>query len=231
MSPWCSLRVLLATLSLAACSSAPSRADAGDLSDAGEDGAQPADAQPASDASDGAIDKAANCASTFGNAIGSVGFARFDGTVVAVLAPGNMTCAAPNSTHVVIEVRFAGAVYRMVVAVNDLSSPGTIRTKTISHALVGGPWSDGWHAVPLDYPSMLGVHSNDFASTPTAVAVAEITDALTLGARVSIFATAQGQVDSAHLIHRTKNNQDGAIVVDVDGSPKWLLSSFSNYTF
>ena len=80
MSPWCSLRVLLATLSLAACSSAPSRADAGDLSDAGEDGAQPADAQPASDASDGAIDKAANCASTFGNAIGSVGFARFDGT-------------------------------------------------------------------------------------------------------------------------------------------------------
>jgi hypothetical protein len=32
------------------------------------------------------VDKSATCASQFGSAIGSVGFARFDGTVVAVVA-------------------------------------------------------------------------------------------------------------------------------------------------
>jgi hypothetical protein len=48
---------------------------------------------------------------------------------------------------------------------------------------------------------------------------------------VSIFVTAQGEADSAHLVHRNLTNQDGAIVVDVDGSPTWLLFAFSDHSF
>jgi hypothetical protein len=97
---------------------------------------------------------------------------------------------------------------------------------------VGGAWSDGWHTVPLDYVTTLGLHGSDFVSEPTADAVAAITKALDLGAHVSVFATAQGENDSAHLVHRNLANQDGAIVIDVDGaSPTWLLFAFSNQSF
>ena len=89
-----------------------------------------------------------------------------------VLAPGNKTCVAPNSTHLVLELSFSGAVYRMVVDVNDLASPNTIRFKSISHALIGGPWADGWHTgIPLDYVSDLGLHSTDFSILSTSDAV------------------------------------------------------------
>ncbi|MGZ6066578.1 MAG: hypothetical protein ACXWVM_29540 [Polyangiales bacterium] len=201
------------------------------------DAADATDASPDGDVADGAVDKTAPCVSTFGGAIGSVGFARFDGTVVAVLPPGNTTCTAPNKTHLVIELKLTGVVYRMVIDVSDTTAPGTIGHHTLTHDLLGGPWSDGWHAMPLDYTSAFGLHSADFPKEPTADAVAEITNALDLGAHVSIFATAQGEVDSAHLVHRvqkgtTASNTDGAIVVDVDGaSPRWLLFSFSDYTF
>jgi hypothetical protein len=193
------------------------------------DGATPADG---SGGGDGGTDKSAGCVATFGTAIGAVGFARFDGTVVAVLAPGNKTCTAPNATHLVVEMTFSGAVYRMVVDVNDQVSAGTIRAHTLNHAMVGGAWSDGWHAVPLDYPGTFGLHDRDFLSESTADAVASVTAALEPGAHVSVFATAQGENDSAHLVHRNLTNQDGAIVVDVDSaSPTWLLLSFSDQTF
>jgi len=97
--------------------------------------------------------------------------------------------------------------------------------------MIGGPWSDGWHAATLDYVATLGLHSTDLPSESTATAVADITNALDLGAHVSVFATAQGEPDSAHLVHRNLTNQDGALVVDVDGSPTWLLFAFSNQTF
>ena len=192
---------------------------------------------PGDGGADASVDKTAPCVSTFGNAIGSVGFARFDGTVVAVLPPGNTTCTAPNKTHLVIELKLTGVVYRMVIDVSDTTAPGTIGHHTLTHDLIGGPWVDGWHTMPLDYGTAFGLHSTDFPKEPTADAVAEITSALDLGAHVSIFATAQGEVDSAHLVHRvqtgtTASNTDGAIVVGVDGaSPKWLLFSFSDYTF
>jgi hypothetical protein len=178
------------------------------------------------------VDKAATCAKTFGQAIGSVGFARFDGTVVAVVPPNDQACTAPNSTHLVLQIAFAGATYRMVVDVNDSAAPGTIRSHTMSHALAGGAWSDGWHSVPLDYVADFGLKASDFTTVKTADAVASITAALDLGAKVSVFATAQGEVDSAHLIHRNLTGQDGAIVVGVDGaSPTCLLFAFSNQTF
>lgn len=199
------------------------------LDDGATADAQPTDAAADADAS---VDKSATCVATFGSAIGNVGFARFDGTVVAVLEPGNKTCAAPNSTHVVIEIQTGGAVYRMVVDVDDKSSPGTIRATTVAHAWVGDPWADGWHTMPLDYPTTLGVHSPAFSSESTKVAVTAIESALEIGAKISVFATAMGEVNSAHLVHRNLTNADGAIVVDVDSAqPTWLLFAFSGATF
>ncbi len=226
-----------ALLALAsACSSSPasSPVDAGHAGDTGALDAARADASDASDARDGGdsgVDKAKGCVSTFGQAIGTVGFARFDGTVVAVIPPDDQACAEPNSTHLILELSFSGAVYRMVIDVDDTAAPGTIHGTTLAHALVGGAWADGWHAVPLDYVTTFGLHSTGLPGMTTASAVAEITAALDLGAHVSVFATAQGEADSAHLVHRNLTGQDGAIVVDVDGSPTWLLFAFSDQTF
>jgi hypothetical protein len=224
------------TAVLVACSGGSSSGSPADAAVADGDDAAATTGDAAPDASSGdadaGVDKSAPCVSTFGQAIGSVGFARFDGTVVAVLAPGNKTCTAPNSTHLVLELAFSGAVYRMVVDVSDTSATGTIHAHTITHAMIGGAWQDGWHTVPLDYVNDLGLKSSDFVSTPTADAVSAITAALDLGAHVSVFATAQGEVDSAHLVHRNLTSQDGAIVVGVDGaSPTWLLFSFADQTF
>jgi hypothetical protein len=225
--------VLLGFGALAAvvgCSS--SGASSSTAKDAGSlDAGRPADAASDADAGDGSVNKAAPCVSTFGQALDTVGFARFDGTVVAVLPPNDQACAEPNSTHLIIEMTFSGAVYRMVVDVSDEDAVGTIHGTTIAHAMVGGAWADGWHAIPLDYVATFGLHQADLPVMPTATAVAAITSALDLGAHVSVFATAQGEPDSAHLVHRNLTNQDGAIVIDVDGSPTWLLFSFSNQTF
>ena len=193
------------------------------------DAGHPADAT--GEGGDSAVDKSKTCVSTFGQALDTVGFARFDGTVVAVIPPDDQACAEPNSTHLIIEMSFSGAVYRMVMDVNDEDAPDTIHATTLSHALIGAPWSDGWHSVPLDYVATLGLHSTDLPGESTARAVADITDALDFGAHVSVFATAQGEPDSAHLVHRNLTNQDGALVVGVDGSPTWLLFAFSDQTF
>jgi hypothetical protein len=234
MKPWAPRATLplAGLLSLCACSSSavnPGVADGGPGS--AESGALDAGVDADASAADASVDKTKGCVSTFGSAIGAVGFARFDGTVVAVLPPGNKTCTAPNSTHLVLEMSFSGAVYRMVVDVDDTANPGTIRAKTISHPMIGGAWSDGWHTASLDYQIDLKLHDTDFTSEPTATAVTAITAALDIGAHVSVFATAMGEVDSAHLVHRNLPKQDGAIVVYVAGSPTWLLFAFSDQTF
>lgn len=221
----------------AACSSSSSSAPVtgdGSGSDAGSttsDAGSNEDSGAVAD-SGGPVDKSASCASSFGQAIGSVGFARFDGTVVAVVPPNDQACAEPNSTHLVVQIMASGAVYRMVIDVDDNAAKGTIHTSTIRHALVGDAWSDGWHTLNLDYVTDLAQSSSSFTSSTTDDAVKATTDALELGAKVSIYATAQGEADSAHLVHRNKTNQDGAIVIDPDGaSPTWLLYAFSNQSF
>jgi hypothetical protein len=212
---------------LVACSGSSSAPVTTPLDDASTD----LDASSAVEA-DAYVDKTAMCASTFGNAIGSTGFARFDGTVVAVLPPGNNCEDAGNRTHLVLEMTFSGAAYRMVVDVDDTSAPGTIHAHTMMHDMIGGPWQDGIHAVPLDYAGNFNLHTADFPSESTSDAVTAITNALDIGAHVSVFATAVGEVDSAHLIHRNLSGQDGAIVVGVDGpSPTWLLFAFADQSF
>ena len=59
-----------------------------------------------------------------------------------------------------------------------------------------------------------------------------ITDELELGARISVFATAGStEPDSAHLVHRNATNADGAIVVNPDTAPHYLLMRFDEQSF
>jgi hypothetical protein len=178
------------------------------------------------DAAPDALDKAATCASTFGDALTDA-FGRVDGTVLAVVPPDLQTCARPNMTHLVLQVTMNGAAYRMVVNVQ-----GDISTREIDAPLAGPTWAEGWHTdAPLDYISTLGVHSTDFARTIDTVAL--VTDQLELGARVSVYATSSGGTfaDGAHLVHRNAANADGAIVIDPDTAPHYMLFKFDNQAF
>src|SRR5262249_7095216 len=75
-------------------------------------------------ASDGGpIDKAANCAATFGQALTS-SFGRIDGAVLAVVKPSDTQCPLPNSDHVILQVTMNGEAYRLVVNVqSDFGDP------------------------------------------------------------------------------------------------------------
>lgn len=209
--------LLLAPLALGACG--------------GGSNDQPVDASP--DAAPDAIDKSATCAPTFGNQLTNA-FGRLDGTIVAVVPPNDQMCAEPNMTHLVVQMRMGGDVYRMVVDV--LSSQGSpdVGFFELDAPLVGPAWGDGWHpGLALDYPSQLMVHATQFTPMKQADLVAKITSELELGAKLSVFATSAGEPDSAHLIHRGKvASQDGAIVIGPDtASPHWLVMKFDENTF
>jgi hypothetical protein len=203
----------------------------------GDDGASQIDV--ASDAATGAadvqadVDKSATCAATFGTAL-TAAFARIDGTVVAVVPPNDQACAAPNSTHLVVQVKMGGAVYRLVVDVlSNMGSPD-VDFYEIDAPLPAPAWSDGWHTgVSLDYVTTLNVHSTSFTAMKEADLVAKITSEIDLGAKISIYATAgTTEPDSAHLVHRNLTNQDGAIVIHPDASPAhWMLMRFDEQTF
>ena len=178
-------------------------------------------------------DKSAGCASTFGAELTNA-FGRVDGTVLAILAPGNQTCAMPNSTHVVLEVMMNGAAYRMVVNVLSTSNQPDVFLGATDAALAGPAWSEGWHpGVQLDYVITLGVTKAMFTQSVQAVAVARVTDAITIGAHISVYATSSGgtQAASTHLIHRNLTNQDGAIVLNPETAPHYLLTAFPEQSF
>ncbi|MEO8874331.1 MAG: hypothetical protein ABI461_01990, partial [Polyangiaceae bacterium] len=154
------LPLFLFVTAAAACSTSSSSNDGGGSSDAAtkEDAGAIDDSGSSADVATD-VDKSAPCSKTFGQSIGSVGFARFDGTVVAVVPPNDQACTEPNATHLVVQIMSEGAVYRMVIDVDDNQAHGTIHSEQIQHALVGGAWADGWKSVPLDYVTDLGVHS------------------------------------------------------------------------
>jgi hypothetical protein len=186
-----------------------------------------ADATP-----DAATDKAAHCASTFGMAL-TAGFARLDGTVLAVVPPGDQACALPNATHLVVQVTMGGQAYRMVVDV--LSNQGSPNVWLAEHdaPLAGPAWSDGWHTgVALDYVSDLSIHSTAFTEEPEAQLVGAITQKIDLGTKISIFATAgTTEPHSAHLVHRNAPHADGAIVLSPDTAPHYVLLRFAEQSF
>jgi hypothetical protein len=223
---------LLLSLAAACSSSSPasSHADAG-----GHDAAVDAptnDTSPAKDAVDNDVNKAATCATSFGDALTNA-FGRLDGTVVAVVPPNDQTCAMPNMTHLVIQVEWNGAAYRMVVDVLSDEGNPNVSFYELDAPLKDGAWAEGWHpGVNFDYVLTLGVHSTSFTSMTQAHLVAKVTSEITLGSKISFFATSMDEPTSAHLVHRNETNQDGAIVLNPDSaSPHYLLFCFSDQTF
>jgi hypothetical protein len=188
-------------------------------------------------AGDAGIDgsKAAACAAEFGTLL-TAPYGRLDGTVLAVVEPGNPVCPRPNRSHVVLQVTAQGAPYRLVVNVMstfDGVDPN-VRHRVFSHGLPAPAWAEGWHpGVELDYPSALGVHSGDpeFVAYPMPELARRVVDVIPLGGHVSVYAATSGG-DSAHKVHRNSNRADGAIVLEADGeAPRWLLFHFANQTF
>jgi hypothetical protein len=76
----------------------------------------------------------------------------------------------------------------------------------------------------------LGVSKTSFTEADLTEAVGRLDDALVIGARVSVYATSSGGA-SAHLVHRNLTNADGAVVIDPDTAPRYLLSAFPGQTF
>jgi hypothetical protein len=178
-------------------------------------------------APDLAVDKAARCTGTFGSSL-TAPYGRLDGTVLAVVPPAHPTCPRPNSDHLVLEVTSGGSAYRMVV--NVQSSGVDPRVGYAEKSAPLSAWADGWHPAALDYVSNLGLHQGDFVPKTLAELTSLVSERLALDGRVSVFASTSGG-DSAHLIHRSLTDQDGAIVVDPTGSPLYLLFAFADQVF
>ena len=181
-----------------------------------------------------ALDKSSSCAATFGTSL-TAAFGRLDGTVLAVVPPGDESCALPNSTHLVVQVTMGGAAYRMVVDVlSDQGSPDVWFYEQDA-ALRGPAWADGWHTgsdATLDYVADLQLHSTQFTEMDQADLVAKITSELELGGHISVFATSGStEPNSAHLVHRNSTGADGAIVIAPDTAPHYLLMRFDEQTF
>jgi hypothetical protein len=216
--------LLVASWPALACS--PSGATGGPS----DSGASAADAPPDDVAPD--VNKAAPCATAFGSSLTNA-FGRFDGTVLALVPPDDQACTLPNSTHLVIQLTTAGVAYRMVVDVLSSSGSPDVLFDELDAPLVGSPWAEGWHpGAMLDYVTTLGVHSPAFTAMHEADLVNTISAEIDLGAHLSVFATVDGEPNSAHLVHRNVTNADGAIVVRPDSqSPHYMLMRFSEQTF
>ncbi len=196
------------------------------------DGPGAIDAPPGDIDSPPTLDKSGGCVNNFGNTL-TDGFGRLDGTIVAVLAPGNTSCAKPNSTHLVIEIRGANNQVNRIVAttISTVGNP-VMALAERDVALVGPAWSAGWHTgFNFDFVTNLGLHRLDFAPTDQDDLVYQITNKLQVGSHVSVFGTSQNEPDSAHLIHRNFTNQDGAIVIDPDTAPHYMMMRFDNQLF
>ncbi|MCC6999784.1 MAG: hypothetical protein IT370_34600 [Deltaproteobacteria bacterium] len=199
------------------------------LSGCGDAGAgAPADASAGAD-----VDPASPCAASFGDAL-PAGFARVDGTILAVVPPGHPTCAMPNGSHVVLQVSVAGAAYRMVVNIASTGAIPEVRFAEVPAALPAPAFSEGFHSgVALDYPTTLGLHANQapFAPRPATQLVSDLTALLPLGAHVSVYGSGSGGA-SNHLIHRNGAMTDGAIVLGPDtASPRFLVFHFPDQSF
>ena len=200
-----------------------------------------ADAPGVDDGGDAGVDPGptGKCAETFGGAL-TEGFGRIDGVVYAVQKPSDKDCALADKDHVVVQVLMNGAVYRMVVNLqNDLGGADPkIRVVSFPHALPDPAYEEGWRTgIPLDYANILGAHSADAGFAPLTLdeAVAKIAAEVKVGEPVSVYAVSGvGQSSSAELVHRNApgKNEDGAIVVaPTSGAPRFLLFHFADQTF
>jgi hypothetical protein len=172
-------------------------------------------------------DKSAACTDQFGNAL-TDSYGRVDGTVLALVSPGDVQCPLPNNDHLVIEVTMNGAVYRMVVNIDVFYAE-------LEAKLFGPAWAEGWHTnVQLDYPSALGLTSADFKSLSMIDMTEKIESEIVPGQQISVLAVSSGgtYADSAHLVHRNGGGHDGAIILNpATDSPHYLVFRFDNQSF
>lgn len=178
--------------------------------------------------------KDAKCTGTFGAGITGV-HGRLDGTVLAVIPPSDFSCPMPNKDHVTLDIVMGGQAYRILVNVNSTVALADPRVQIYERngALLGDPWSDGWHAnASLDYVGDLGLNAGLFTPYDIGPLSDKIGAAIAVGEKISVYAQGFTTNDGAHDVHRYGSSQDGAIVVGIDsGSPRWLLFHFSNQTF
>ncbi len=170
---------------------------------------------------------AAGCVSEFGNLFTQTD-GRADGTLIAMVRPRDTDCAMVNNDHAVLELSILGNVQRLVVSLDGVA------VLEVSAPLEGPPFEEGWHeGMTLDYPTDLGVSSDEFTSVSMDDAVAFLCAELTLGAQLSIYAYSDGSYpSSAHEVHRNDNYPDGAIVVAPDSAnPTWLLFRYADQQF
>ncbi|MDI1447242.1 hypothetical protein QHF85_24470 [Polyangium sp. 6x1] len=177
------------------------------------------------------VDKAKDCAATFGDALTSA-FGRADGTVLAIVKPTDTQCAMPNDDHVVVQMIMNGQAYRMVVNVESSFGDPNVRYLETTHAMPGPVWEEGWHpGLNLDYVTDLGVQGDAFTPYDMPTLSDMIADVIPLGEKISVYAHSSGGA-SAHKVHRNTAAQDGVIVLDPEGAaPKMLLFRFSNQVF
>lgn len=177
---------------------------------------------------------APRCTNHRGDAI-TPAFGRLDGTVRAVILPGDTSCPGADDDHVMVQIDAAGETYEVAINVEStragVSSP-LVETMEKDADLEGPTWSSGWHTgVSLDYPYGLGVHASSFVAKTKSDLGAAIAKRLVLGAKVSVFGEGYTTSDGVHEIHRNKSGIDGALVVDPTGSPTYLLFAFANQSF
>jgi hypothetical protein len=177
--------------------------------------------------------KAARCATDFGGEL-TAPFGRMDGTVLAIVKPTDQQCTLPNRNHTTIQILSGGKVYRMVVSVVSTRAgvAPDVRFASVQRPLPAPAWADGWHVnAPLDYVTTLNVHNADFVATPKDQLVQLVDNAIALDSKISVYATTQGG-PSAHLVHRNRDNADGAIVLNPNSAkPTFLLFHFEQQVF
>ncbi|MCB1281018.1 MAG: hypothetical protein KDB18_05800, partial [Salinibacterium sp.] len=166
----------------------------------------------------------------------TVGFGRIYGTLVAIVRPVDQQCAQPNRGHVILQVKMSGAVYRLLVNVE--STVGGVDPRvliaSVSKPLPSPAWSEGWHSgVKLDYVTDFALHAGDFTAMEKADLVTRVVAEMHIGAPISVYGTSgAGRPESAHLIHRNGNDDDGAVVVGPDtATPRILLFHFAEQSF
>ena len=208
----------------------PVKSDAGPGDDAGG---------PSSDAGTQLIKDAApdvvtpRCTTTFGAAV-APSHGRLDGTVRAVILPGDATCPSDND-HVIVQIDSATGAYPVWINVES-NLPTTVdkvvRVATPTLALPFPAWSSGWHGgLSLDYPS-LGLHSTiSFMPMSIGSLGALIVSKVPVGARVSAYAYGFNTMDGAHKVHRNLGGDDGALVVLGATTPTWLAFHFAGQSF
>jgi hypothetical protein len=171
------------------------------------------------------------CTNNFGSAL-TTGFGRMDGYLVSIVPPGTHGCNG-DADHVHLQVLMSGSVYDVAIDIHSTMDPNpNVSIDEISHALVGGAWSEGWHTtVSVDYVASLGIHSTQFTETPEAQLATQIETALANVNHVSVYAQGYGPT-GCHDVHRTSGYRDGAVVMyPLSSAPQWLVFHFSTQSF